>query len=436
MSFVEQRFLTRFRYGLRARPRHPVEIITVASGAEQRIRRSPSFRWDIEGEVTGDVAQTAEVMSAYNALGGPALGFRLWFPRDCSPAADGVSAPAASDQVLGVGDGETRGFQLVKRYSLGLATTIKPLRKPVEGSVRVAVDGVETSAFLADTTSGLVTFDSPPASGATLTAGCLYDLPVRFDDVATRSADNWNRDSVSFRLVELLEPGMITEEAFFGGARVVTIAETIPVHPGLARLWVVTPVADGLGVVLPDASTLQPGGPLLVVSNASGAYGLDIVDALGTTLLTLEAGASGTLWLAAAGAAGVWVVTPSGAVTAGNAAGWFAVACSDETTALEAGTAVATLRLPQAMALSEVRASLTTASGSGVVTVDVNANGTSLFGVQKLQIDQGETTSATASASPALATTLLATDDEITVDIDAAGSGATGLKVYLRGQAA
>ncbi len=58
---------------------------------------------------------------------------------------------------------------------------MRPIVKPVGGSVRVAVAGVETSAFACDTATGLVTFNTPPPAGAAITAGFLFDVPVRFD---------------------------------------------------------------------------------------------------------------------------------------------------------------------------------------------------------------------------------------------------------------
>lgn len=106
------------------------------------------------------------------------------------------------------------------------------------------------------------------------------------------------------------------------------------------------------------------------------------------------------------------------------------VACSDETTALTAGPAKVTFRMPYALTLTKIKASLTAASTSGIVTVDVNKNGVSLFSTV-LTFDVNEKTTATAATPAVLATTALADDDEITVDIDVAGTGAKGLKVYL-----
>lgn len=108
------------------------------------------------------------------------------------------------------------------------------------------------------------------------------------------------------------------------------------------------------------------------------------------------------------------------------------IAVSDELTAITTGTAKLTFRMPFAMTLSGVRASLTTVSSSGIPTVDIKQNGTSILST-KLTIDVGEKTSTTA-AVPAVISTLSLTDDaEMTIDITVAGTGATGLKVYLLG---
>lgn len=107
------------------------------------------------------------------------------------------------------------------------------------------------------------------------------------------------------------------------------------------------------------------------------------------------------------------------------------IAVSDETTAITTGAAKVTLRVGRACTLTAVKTSLTTASSSGVVTVDVNKNGTTIFSTNP-SIDATETTSLSGTAA-VLSTTSLAADDVLTFDIDAAGTGAAGLKVWLLG---
>lgn len=108
------------------------------------------------------------------------------------------------------------------------------------------------------------------------------------------------------------------------------------------------------------------------------------------------------------------------------------MACSDLITALEAGVNKAYVRAPDAFTLTEVRASLLTESSSSPVRVDVSVNGASIL-YPVITIDQGEKTSLTAATPPVIEDGTIADDDEITIDIVSAGTGAKGLIVTLIG---
>jgi hypothetical protein len=137
-------------------------------------------------------------------------------------------------------------------------------------------------------------------------------------------------------------------------------------------------------------------------------------------------------------AADVTVTLPSTTGTVANAAGAgaasevIAIAVSDETTAITTGTAKVTFRMPYAFTLTAVRASLSTASSSGLPTFDINEAGSTILST-KLSIDANEKTSTTAAAAAVISDTSLADDAEMTIDIDVAGTGAKGAKVYLIG---
>lgn len=181
---------------------------------------------------------------------------------------------------------------------------------------------------------------------------------------------------------------------------------------------------------------------------AAGVWpaGVSLIGPVGATGLTGDTGATG-----ATGAAGLGV--PAGGATGtvltkvsatDNDTIWatpvipvkvIPIACSDESTAITAGVAKVTFRMPYAMTLSAVRASLTTAqaSGASLVTVDINEAGTSILST-KLTIDNTEKTSTTATTAAVISDAALADDAEITIDIDLIGDGtAKGLKVYLIG---
>lgn len=154
-------------------------------------------------------------------------------------------------------------------------------------------------------------------------------------------------------------------------------------------------------------------------------------------------GAAWQTWAVLVGAAAVPAGGTTGQVLKKNSAtdyddAWggqqevLMVALGDETTAITTGTAKVTFRMPFAMTLSSVRASLTTASSSGLPTVDIKESGTTIFST-KLTIDATEKTSTTAATAAVISDPNLADDAEITFNIDVAGTGAAGLKVYLIG---
>ena len=142
------------------------------------------------------------------------------------------------------------------------------------------------------------------------------------------------------------------------------------------------------------------------------------------TAARLGVGANGTRLTAASGETTglVWAADPT----------VLAVAVSDETTAITTGTAKITFRMPFAMTVTAVRASLAVASSSGLPTFDINEGGSTILST-KLTIDASEKTSTTAATAAVISDSALADDAEITIDIDVAGTGAKGAKVYLIG---
>lgn len=113
------------------------------------------------------------------------------------------------------------------------------------------------------------------------------------------------------------------------------------------------------------------------------------------------------------------------------------VALSDETTTITTGTAKATIHNPLGgvLIVTGVVAEVNTVSSSGLVTVDINEGagaGTSILST-KLNIDASEETSLTAATPAVISDTSIASGGRLTFDIDAAGTGAKGLKVWIKG---
>jgi hypothetical protein len=111
------------------------------------------------------------------------------------------------------------------------------------------------------------------------------------------------------------------------------------------------------------------------------------------------------------------------------------IAVSDEATALTTGTAKVTFRMPFAMTLTGVRASVGTAPTGAALIVDINEGGTTILST-KLSIDATEKTSTTAASAAVISDSSLADDAEITIDVDQIGStvAGAGLKVALIGR--
>lgn len=106
----------------------------------------------------------------------------------------------------------------------------------------------------------------------------------------------------------------------------------------------------------------------------------------------------------------------------------------DEATVITSGTGKVKVRAEYSMRVTAVRAYLGTGSSSGVVTFDLNRESGASFLDTKLTIDQGEKSSQTA-ATPAVITadTVLASDEQITVDFDGVGTGSIGPKFMIFG---
>lgn len=182
MNFHEVLFPPALSFGSSGGPERKTEIVTLASGFEER--NTPwahgRRRYDA-GLGLRRLDDIHAVLGFFEARMGRLYGFRWrdWADhKSCAPSA----TPTAFDCPLGVGDGETRAFPLAKTYASGPAAYRRPIAKPVAGSVLIGVDGVALAAgFSVDATTGVVTFDVAPALGAVLTAGFLFDVPARFD---------------------------------------------------------------------------------------------------------------------------------------------------------------------------------------------------------------------------------------------------------------
>jgi uncharacterized protein (TIGR02217 family) len=183
MAFDEVRFPVEISRGSSGGPERRTEIVTTASGHEERNTRwASSKRRYNAGFGVKSLNDIHMVVAFFEERRGRLHAFRWKDHADFKSCAPG-DAIAATDQVIGVGDGVTTTFQLVKRYGSGLRDHVRAITKPVAGPVVIAVNGVPTTSFTLDATTGLVTFlgGSIPGIAAQVTAGFAFDVPVRFD---------------------------------------------------------------------------------------------------------------------------------------------------------------------------------------------------------------------------------------------------------------
>jgi uncharacterized protein (TIGR02217 family) len=184
MTFHEVRFPTKIGFGSSGGPERKTEIVALGSGFEER--NTPwahgRRRYDA-GLGVKSLNDIYAVIAFFEARRGRLHGFR-WKDHLDYRSKGPLETVAALDQTLGTGTGTQTVFALAKTYVSGPASYTRPVTKPVAGSVMVAVAGVAKTLgtdYTLDLTAATVTFAAAPASGAAVTAGFEFDVPVRFD---------------------------------------------------------------------------------------------------------------------------------------------------------------------------------------------------------------------------------------------------------------
>lgn len=184
MNFHEIRFPPGLSFGAAGGPERRTEIVTLSNGFEERNAPWEHSRRRFDaGAGLRSMDDMSKLIAFFEARRAQLYGFRWkdWSDfKSCLPSRE----VGPLDQDLGRGDGITRVFQLVKTYASGEQSYLRPIRKPVKGTVQVALAAdpkVETLEFTVDTDSGLITFVAPPDIDVRVTAGFEFDVPVRFD---------------------------------------------------------------------------------------------------------------------------------------------------------------------------------------------------------------------------------------------------------------
>lgn len=150
---------------------------------------SPIYQWDLTFDVLRSDPVNAEwqqVVGFFNARQGRLDTFLFTDPDDNAVAA----------QLLGVGDGVTTVFQLIRT----LGGFVEPVNAPNVVSA-VYLNGVAQSggSYSVDPATGLLTFTSAPGSGVTITADFTYYFRCEFcaSSSGGGSSSNFTGDTMS-----------------------------------------------------------------------------------------------------------------------------------------------------------------------------------------------------------------------------------------------
>lgn len=176
-AFHDVALTVRQPFGVQVATQRRIDVVALASGHETRnARTADALRRYTIPIGTRPIAEVRAILAFFEARGGPLHAFRFRDPVEPSTATGG-GAPSALDASVGVGDGATAVFQL--RTASG-----RTVRRPQAQTVLVALDGVavDPADYTVGQSTGLVTFATPPGSGMLVTAGCLFDVPVRFEN--------------------------------------------------------------------------------------------------------------------------------------------------------------------------------------------------------------------------------------------------------------
>ncbi len=179
-GFHDVRFPLSLGFEASGGPEFSTQVAELASGHEQRnlLWAEGRLRYDAGLGVRSE-ADLALLLAFFRARRGQAFAFRFRDPMDSLSSESGHGV-AATDQLLGVGDGQTTRFPLVKRYGVPGAEEVRRITRPDPPTVRVAVGGVEAVSGWLLGEGGAIEFETPPPLAAEVRAGFAFDVPVRF----------------------------------------------------------------------------------------------------------------------------------------------------------------------------------------------------------------------------------------------------------------
>ena len=174
MSFLEIRFPESIAFNSSSILEFNTTIIKSKNGYEQR-----NINWNtnkmkfniINGIKTK--AELDEVITFFRNVRGAGYGFRFKDWTDYQ----------VENQYIGVGNGKTKEFQLIKAYRVSdNIVYYRKITKPVISTVRVFINDIESKDFNINLTTGLITLNTVPEIDSIIKANFEFDVPVRFEN--------------------------------------------------------------------------------------------------------------------------------------------------------------------------------------------------------------------------------------------------------------
>ena len=205
MAFINERFPEDISYGSTGGPTWNTDVLILKSGFESRNANWGQMRYKFNAAMgVRSNSQLEDLIAWFNAAQGRTHGFRFKDWTDYSSAAFG-NAITDTDQNIGIGDGVETEFQLIKTYTQGSQSRVRPITMPVANTTIVALDNVsQPNGWTVDVTTGIITFNSPPGNNVVVSAGFEFDIPVRFDtDQLSISIDHYLTGTLSVPIIEI-----------------------------------------------------------------------------------------------------------------------------------------------------------------------------------------------------------------------------------------
>jgi uncharacterized protein (TIGR02217 family) len=193
MPFLETTFAPTPAFGFQGGPQFQTTVVTLASGRELR-----NVDWSVAKHsysspfLNISLNDFRNIKSLFMACRGQAYGFRFRDWMDYQ----------ADNEPVGVSDGVTLVWQLIKTSTADSISYVRTIKKPVADSFQLFTtapgEGNEPviqdpSSYSLDTTTGLVTLTGVIPAGATISWSGTFDVPVRFaSDLMQFTYDNLN----------------------------------------------------------------------------------------------------------------------------------------------------------------------------------------------------------------------------------------------------